>query len=171
MKGLKKVLSYITTVEYAVMIAAFVAMVLAYFISVVNRNLIKASMPWTEEIALYSMTYMALLGTEVGLRDGTQVAVTAVVDKLHGIVRKIVDVIAQIVLEIFAFVMVKAGLALFLKQMQTGQTTPVLKIPMSVMYFSLVLAFGLIFVIQAVALVEKLMDLPKKDEKKEEVAP
>ena len=29
------------------------------------------------------MTYMALLGTEVGLRDGTQVAVTAVVDKLH----------------------------------------------------------------------------------------
>ena len=87
MKGLKKVLSYITTAEYAVMIAAFVAMVLAYFISVVNRNLIKASMPWTEEVALYSMTYMALLGTEVGLRDGTQVAVTAVVDKLHGVFR------------------------------------------------------------------------------------
>lgn len=164
MKGLKKVLSYITSVEYAVMIAAFVAMVLAYFISVVNRNLIKASMPWTEEIALYSMTYMALLGTEVGLRDGTQVAVTAVVDKLHGMARKIVDLTAQIVLEIFAFVMLKAGLALFLKQMQTGQTTPVLKIPMSVMYFSLVLAFGLIFLIQAVALVEKLMGLAKKDE-------
>lgn len=170
MKGLKKVLSYITTVEYAVMIAAFVAMVLAYFISVVNRNLIKASMPWTEEIALYSMTYMALLGTEVGLRDGTQVAVTAVVDKLHGIARKLVDIVAQIVLEIFAFVMVKAGLALFLKQMQTGQTTPVLKIPMSVMYFSLVLAFGLIFFIQAVTLVEKLMGLTKKDEEDKEVA-
>ena len=164
MKGLKKVLSYITSAEYAVMIAAFAAMVLAYFISVVNRNLIKASMPWTEEIALYSMTYMALLGTEVGLRDGTQVAVTAVVDKLHGMARKIVDLIAQIVLEIFAFVMLKAGLALFLKQMQTGQTTPVLKIPMSVMYFYLVLAFGLIFLIQAVELVEKLMGLAKKDE-------
>ena len=164
MKGLKKVLSYITSAEYAVMIAAFAAMVLAYFISVVNRNLIKASMPWTEEIALYSMTYMALLGTEVGLRDGTQVAVTAVVDKLHGMARKIVDLIAQIVLEIFAFVMLKAGLALFLKQMQTGQTTPVLKIPMSVMYFSLVLAFGLIFLIQALELVEKLMGMAKKDE-------
>ena len=158
MKGLKKVLSYITSAEYAVMIAAFAAMVLAYFISVVNRTLIKASMPWTEEIALYSMTYMALLGTEVGLRDGTQVAVTAVVDKLHGMARKIVDLIAQIVLEIFAFVMLKAGLALFLKQMQTGQTTPVLKIPMSV------LAFGLIFLIQAVELVEKLMGMAKKDE-------
>ena len=142
-------------------------MVLAYFISVVNRNLIKASMPWTEEVALYSMTYMALLGTEVGLRDGTQVAVTAVVDKLHGVFRKVVDLAKQIVLEIFSFVMVKAGTALFLKQMQTGQTTPVLKIPTWLMYFSLVLAFGLIFLIQAVTLVEKIVACGKRDEEGE----
>lgn len=163
MKALKKALSYITKAEYAVMVVAFVAMVVSYFISVVNRNFIKASMPWTEEIALYSMTYMALLGTEVGLRDGTQVAVTAVVDKLTGIVKKIVSLVAQIILEVFSFTMLSAGFALFTKQIQTGQTTPVLKIPMSVMYFSLVLAFGLIFVVQAVVLVEKAADLVKKD--------
>ena len=73
MKGIKKLLSYVTKVEYAIMIVAFVAMVAAYFVAVVNRNFIKASMPWTEEVAMYSMIYMALLGTEVGLRDGTQV--------------------------------------------------------------------------------------------------
>lgn len=164
MKALKKALSYITKAEYAIMVAAFVAMVAAYFISVVNRNFIKASMPWTEEIALYSMTYMALLGTEVGLRDGTQVAVTAVIDKLTGMTRKIVSLVEQIVLEVFAFTMLKAGFALFTKQLQTGQTTPVLKIPMSFMYFSLVLAFGLIFIIQAVVLVEKAAALVKKEE-------
>lgn len=137
MKGIKKLLSYVTKVEYAIMIVAFVAMVTAYFVAVVNRNFIKASMPWTEEVAMYSMIYMALLGTEVGLRDGTQVAVTAV--------------------------MLKAGTALFLKQIQTGQTTPVLKIPMSAMYFSLVLTFGLILLIQTVILVEKIMDLKNKE--------
>ena len=137
MKGIKKLLSYVTKVEYAIMIVAFVAMVAAYFVAVVNRNFIKASMPWTEEVAMYSMIYMALLGTEVGLRDGTQVAVTAV--------------------------MLKAGTALFLKQIQTGQTTPVLKIPMSAMYFSLVLTFGLILLIQTVILVEKIMDLKNKE--------
>ena len=119
------------------MIVAFVAMVAAYFVAVVNRNFIKASMPWTEEVAMYSMIYMALLGTEVGLRDGTQVAVTAV--------------------------MLKAGTALFLKQIQTGQTTPVLKIPMSAMYFSLILTFGLILLIQTVILVEKIIDLKNKE--------
>lgn len=163
MKGIKKALSYITNVEYAIMVVTFVAMVIAYFISVVNRNFIKVSMPWTEEVAMYSMIYMALLGTEVGLRDGTQVAVTAVIEKLHGVTKKIVSIIEQIILEIFSFVMLKAGLALFSKQLQTGQTTPVLKVPMSVMYFSLVLTFALILVIQAVVLVEKVMDLKNKE--------
>lgn len=163
MKGIKKALSYITNVEYAIMVVTFAAMVIAYFISAVNRNFIKASMPWTEEVAMYSMIYMALLGTEVGLRDGTQVAVTAVIEKLHGVTKKIVSIIEQIILEIFSFVMLKAGLALFTKQLQTGQTTPVLKVPMSVMYFSLVLTFALILVIQAVVLVEKVMDLKNKE--------
>lgn len=45
MKKTKKVLEWITKVEYAIMIVAFVLMVLCYFTSVVNRNFIKASMP------------------------------------------------------------------------------------------------------------------------------
>lgn len=164
MKALKKALRYITAAENAIMVVTFTAMVVSYFISVLNRNVIKASMPWTEEVALYSMTYMALLGTEVGLRDGTQVAVTAVIDKLHGTTKKIVSLLEQIVLEIFSFTMLKAGFDLFMTQLRAGQTTPVLKLPMSAMYFSLVLAFGLIFLIQAVVLVEKVVDLPKKEE-------
>ena len=154
MKFMKKLLSCVTSAEYAVMVAAFVAMVASYFISVLNRNFIQASMPWTEEIAIYSMTYMALLGTEVGLRDGTQVAVTAVVDKLHGVARKIVDLIRQVILVGFAFIMIKAGGALVLKQLQAGQTTPVI---------SLVLAFGLIFVIQTITLVQQIAEFGKKE--------
>ena len=92
MKGIKKLLSYVTKVEYAIMIIAFIAMVAAYFVAVINRNFIKASMPWTEEVAMYSMIYMALLGTEVGLRDGTQVAVTAIIEKLHGVTKKVVSI-------------------------------------------------------------------------------
>jgi len=164
LKALKKLLDGVTKAEYAVMIAAFTAMVIAYFISVVNRNFIKASMPWTEEIALYSMTYMALLGTEVGLRDGTQVAVTAVIDKLHGPVRRVVDLIKQIVLVVFSFIMLSSGASLVLKQMQTGQTTPVLKLPMSLMYASLVLAFGLIFIVQGIELVEQIVRAVKREE-------
>lgn len=163
MKTVKKLLSYVTAVEYAIMVAAFVIMVICYFISVINRNFIKGSMPWTEELALYSMVYLALLGTEVGLRDGTQVAVTAVVEKLHGVPRKLIDLVKQVVLEVFTFVMLSSGASLCLRQFQSGQTTPVLKIPMGIMYFSLVLTFFLIFVIQGITLIEMVLNLRKKE--------
>lgn len=163
MKKMKQILEWITKVEYAIMIVAFVLMVVCYFTSVVNRNFIKASMPWAEELALYSMTFMALLGTEVGLRDGTQVAVTAVVEKLHGMTRKIVDLLKQVVMELFSFSMLNAGIQLVAKQMQHGQTTPVLKIPMAFMYSSLVLAFALILLVQTVTLIKMILDLKKKE--------
>lgn len=163
MKTVKKLLSYVTAVEYAIMVIAFVIMVICYFISVINRNFIKGSMPWTEELALYSMVYLALLGTEVGLRDGTQVAVTAVVEKFHGMARKIVDLVKQVVLEVFTFVMLSSGTSLCLRQFQSGQTTPVLKIPMGIMYFSLVLTFFLILVIQGIVLIEMVLNLRKKE--------
>lgn len=70
MKALKKVVRGVTLAELWATALTFVIMVVCYFISVVNRNFIKGSMPWTEELALYCMVYMALIGTELGLRDG-----------------------------------------------------------------------------------------------------
>ena len=117
MKALKKVVRGVTLAELWATALTFVIMVVCYFVSVVNRNFIKASMPWAEELALYSMTFMALLGTEVGLRDGTQVAVTAVIEKLHGMTRKVVDLVKQLVLELFSFSMLNAGVQLVAKQL------------------------------------------------------
>ena len=54
MNFMNKLLTSVTSAVYAVMAAAFIAMVASYFISVLNRNFIQTSMPWTEEIAVYS---------------------------------------------------------------------------------------------------------------------
>lgn len=100
MKALKKVVRGVTLAELWATALTFVIMVVCYFISVVNRNFIKGSMPWTEELALYCMVYMALIGTELGLRDGTQVSVTALTEKLKGtMVGKIVNFIAKVALD------------------------------------------------------------------------
>ena len=53
MKALKKVVRGVTLAELWATALTFVIMVVCYFISVVNRNFIKGSMPWTEELALY----------------------------------------------------------------------------------------------------------------------
>lgn len=159
MNGIKKVIKYVTKVENATMMITFALMVICYFISVVNRNFIKGSAPWTEEISIYCMVYMALIGMEVGLRDGTQVSVTALTSKLKGKTAKVVWVIAQVILLVFLFMMLRYGIALVGKQIASGQKSPVMKIPMYSLYFSLVISFGIAFVVQTILLVCKLLNI------------
>ena len=149
MKALKKVVRGVTLAELWATALTFVIMVVCYFISVVNRNFIKGSMPWTEELALYCMVYMALIGTELGLRDGTQVSVTALTEKLKGtMVGKVINFIAKVALIVFSCTMLRFSVALVAKQMSAGQTTPVMKVPMYVIYISLVISFALVVINQ-----------------------
>ena len=164
---MKKVLHALQSLEKWIIVIAFVIMVVAIFCQVVNRNIFKIPVSGFEEAAKYSMAYMVLLGTELGLRDGTQIAIKGVVDKLKGKVKKVIVIISQIIVVAFAAIMTKASFAMVLKQAAIGQTSPGLGIPMSV---SLVLGFGLIAVVQAGELVSMIVHFNKpEDEMKEEV--
>ena len=151
MKAVNKVVRGLTAVELVACALTFAIMVICYFISVVNRNIIKGSMPWTEELAVYSMVYMALLGTELGLRDGTQVSVTALTSKLEGkTIGKILDIIARLIVIYFVYMMFRNGNALVAKQLKTAQTTPVMKI----------LSFCITLITQVLMLIGKLFNIP-----------
>ena len=159
---MKKVLHALQRLEKWIIVIAFVIMVVAIFCQVVNRNIFKIPVSGFEEAAKYSMAYMVLLGT--------QIAIKGVVDKLKGKVKKVIVIISQIIVVAFAAIMTKASFAMVLKQAAIGQTSPGLGIPMSVPYFSLVLGFGLIAVVQAGELVSMIVHFNKpEDEMKEEV--
>ena len=160
----EEVVRGVTLAELWATALTFVIMVVCYFVSVVNRNFIKGSMPWTEELALYCMVYMALIGTELGLRDGTQVSVTALTEKLKGtMVGKIVNFIAKVALIVFSCTMLRYSVALVAKQMSAGQTTPVMKVPMYVIYISLVISFALVVINQILMLVGEMMHIDMSD--------
>ena len=118
-------------------------------------------MPWTEELALYSMVYMVLLGTELGLRDGTQVSVTALTSKLEGkLSGKILEIIARVIVIYFVYMMFRNGNALVAKQLKTAQTSPVMNIPMYTLYLSLSISFGLMLITQFLMLIGRVFNLP-----------
>ena len=135
MKALKKVVRGVTLAELWATALTFVIMVVCYFISVVNRNFIKGSMPWT------SLTE-ELKGTMVG---------------------KIVNFIAKVALIVFSCTMLRYSVALVAKQMSAGQTTPVMKVPMFVIYISLVISFALIVINQILMLVGEMMHIDMSD--------
>ena len=155
-------------VEDMIMVVTFVIMVVSCFAQVVNRNIFKVPVSGFEEAAKYSMVYMVLLGTEMGLRDGTQISVTAVVDMLKGPAKKIVMIISKGIVVLVSAALFYQSKGLVQRQIISGQTSPGLQIPMSIPYFALVLSFGIITLVQGVTLIMMILGKIKIDDKKED---
>ena len=161
---MKRLFANLQKIEDFILVATFTVMVLASFAQVVNRNIIHAGVSWLEELARYCMVYMALLATEAGLRDNTQISITAITDKIHGMTGRVVRIISKAVVAIFSsFTILKT-------QLSSGQVSPGLHLPMAIPYFALTLSFGIITVIQAAALVCLVMEKAAEDQGKEEAS-
>lgn len=161
---MKKFLRTLQHLENLLLVVTFSVMVISIFVQVVNRNIFKIPVSGFEEAAKYSMVYMVMLGTELGLRDGTQIAVTGVIDKFRGKAHKAMLMLSKVIVIGFSGVMTYTSWNMVMKQAQTGQTSPGLGIPMTVPYFALLLAFALITVIQAALLVQMIMNFNKPEE-------
>ncbi len=156
---MKKILGFLQKIENFIMAASFIVMTLSAFGQVINRNVIGMGIAWFEELSRYSMVYMGLLGTEVGLRDGTQIAITALVDKFPLVPKRLAAVFAKIVTLVFSSIVFYCSFELLEKQITFGQHSPGLQIPMYLPYIALPLSFGLITAVQTVALVVMLAEL------------
>ncbi len=145
---MKKFADWLQKVENAIMILAFLGMLGASFAQVINRNLIHAGIGWFEELARYCMIYMALLATEMGLRDNTQMAITGLVERMSAPIRRVVQVVAKLVVIAFSAINFWNSFELLRVQIGYGQTSPGLGIPMYLTYFALPLSFGIITLVQ-----------------------
>lgn len=159
---LKKVLNNLQKIEDTILVVTFVVMVISFFLQVVNRNIIKQSVSWFEELSRYCMMYMVFLATEAGLRDGTQISVTTVTDKLPLKVRNVVLLVSRTLVVVFALVIFVTSFDLLKIQIRSGQLSPALKIPMIVPYFALTLSFGIIVLTQAFIWISALLAVFKK---------
>ena len=144
-------------IEDMIMVITFMIMVISCFIQVVNRNIFKIPISGFEEAAKYSMVYMVLLGTEMGLRDGTQISVTAIVDLLKGTTKRIVMIISKGIVVLVSAALFYHSIGLVERQIISGQTSPGLQIPMSIPYFALVLSFGIITLVQGFTLIMMIL--------------
>ena len=130
---MKNIIVSLQKIENYIIVVSFGFMVFCSFAAVVNRNIFQFPIAWFDEAATYCMIYMTLLGTEIGLRDGSQIAVTALVNKFKGVSKQVLQIL----------------------------TTAALHLPMSVPYMALVISFGVITVVQLVITIKMVIDLVK----------
>jgi C4-dicarboxylate transporter DctM subunit len=161
---MKKTLVVLQKLENITIIAAFSVMVIASFSQVVNRNIFKLGIGWFEELAVYCMIWMALLGAEMGLRDGTQVSITAVQEILPKKGRSLIHIIVKLIVVIFSSVITRSAIGMVLRQIQTGQTSAGLKVSMAIPYSALVVGFGIMVMVQGYSLILMILHFFKAEE-------
>jgi C4-dicarboxylate transporter DctQ subunit len=137
---MKKTLQVLSKVESTLCVACFIVMTCACFFQVLNRDIFKIPMGWTEELARFAMVWMALLGSEIGLRKGKQMSVDAVVAHLPFMPRKIVESLGCVINAAFAGVSGYFGVEFVAATYQNGQISAALNWPMWIVYIILPLS-------------------------------
>lgn len=150
---MKKIYNFLTKIEYFILIITFTIMILSTFAQVINRNFIGLSISWFEELARYSMVYMALLATEIGLRDGSQISINLLTDITKGFLKKLLLITVKIVIILFSAVIFITSFQIQKVQIMANQTSAGLRIPMVIPYFALTFNFGIIMITQSLQLI------------------
>lgn len=107
-------------------------MTVLVFANVVLRYLAGFSLPWVEELTRYMMIWVAYLGAGLALRAGTHVAVELLQDMIPAARARILrSVIATVIL---CFLAAVAWYGFSYAQFTMRQTSPVLNVPLGIIY-------------------------------------
>ena len=163
MEKLQKIFRRLTFFEVGIISVLFVLMILSIFFQVVNRNFIKISINWTEELARYCMIYIAMLGSEIGLRDGSQMSVEMFSKWLPARMQGFIDIIATVINVFFCAVASYSSLLIIETNFQMGQTSPNMHLPMWIPYLSVTIALAIMAMAQLYKLGTQIYYMKKSD--------
>ena len=132
---LKKIIQKIDWV-----VAKFVAILMGLLVvdvtwQVVSRFLLNSPSVYTEEVALFLVLWIALLGAAYTYRKGAHLGLDIVVNKLEGKSKVYVQKAAEVVCLAFALlIMVYGGFELVLLNIQLEQTSAALQMKVWIVY-------------------------------------
>lgn len=102
---------------------------------VASRYVLGSQSRWTEEVAIYLLVWVSLLGAAIVYRERGHLGVDFLVTKLHPDAQRIVALLIELAVMVFAgFVLVYGGLVLVFQTLAAGQITPALGWKMGYLY-------------------------------------
>lgn len=147
---MKKLLDKLESALAAVLAALMGALVLDVTWQVVSRFVLNNPSSYTEEVALFLMLWVALLGAAYAFRRGAHLGLDIVVAKLEGNRKVIAQKLAEIISLAFAcIILIYGGLKLVLLNYELKQTSAALEVEVWIIY-SVIPLSGLLIAIFAI---------------------
>lgn len=161
MKQLKRVSNAVnTTVSYTGMVL-FIVLIVACVAQVFFRFVLNNSLSWTEELARYCFIWMHMIGASLLIEVSGHATVTVVLDMLHGLARKVLDVIIEFIIFFNGSVMLYSGVKLAYSSRANLSTA--MSIPMWIINSSVAVG-GILLMFQAFVQIAVIV-LDKKEKK------
>lgn len=114
--------------EYLVVVLLFVMTVVVFW-QVICRFVLKASLPWSEELSRYILVWASFLGASIGVKRGAHIGVEAFTMILPEKLKKVVEYFSIILCIIFCLIVFNESLSIIQKQIITNQVSPAMRIP------------------------------------------
>jgi TRAP-type C4-dicarboxylate transport system permease small subunit len=161
LRWVKKVLDRLLETLVMVVVAVLVLDVL---LQVFTRFVLNKPSSWTEELAVFMLIWVSLLGAAVALGRGAHLGIDYFVGKLPERVRLATEVFVFFCVAAFSFlVMVLGGIDLVRSTLELGQPSPALNVQMGHVYLAVPISGFFLTLYAVIALVERLRTLLGKD--------
>jgi TRAP-type C4-dicarboxylate transport system permease small subunit len=157
---IKKILD--TTLEWLVMVVVGV-LVLDVLWQVFTRKIMNNPSKWTEELAIFLLIWVSLLGAAVAMNKGAHLGIDYFTGKLSIRNRVATEVFVFAVVALFSlFAMVIGGIALVTTTLQLDQRSPVWDIPMGYVYLVVPISGLFMTFYSIIGLFERISELKTK---------
>ena len=126
--------AFVSVLEW-LLIAGFAALTLDVLWGVFSRYVVGQQSRWTEEIAIYLLVWVSLIGASLTYADKGHLGVDYFVGKLHPEARRVGAIATEILVMAFAaFALLYGGGVLIAKTLESGQVSPALGVKMGYLY-------------------------------------
>ncbi|MGF6906478.1 TRAP transporter small permease [Fusobacterium sp. PH5-44] len=109
MKGIKKVVDWIVSIEKKVCVTLLVIMVIVNFAQVIFRYVFNRPFGWSEEIILTLLIWFGFICMSIDIANDSHVAITGIYEKFASGMKKFADMARHGLLAIFFGLMAKYG--------------------------------------------------------------
>ncbi len=158
-KSTKKALDWSLEVLIIVVMAALTADVLW---QVFTRFILKDPSTWTEELAIFLLIWVSLLGAAVALNRGAHLGIDYLVNKLSIRNRIYTEVFVFLCIALFSLcVMVIGGATLVISTLKLGQISPALGVKIGYVYLAIPISGFFLVLYSVIGFVERLVELLK----------
>ena len=154
LKSIKKVLD--SSLEFLV-IAVVAVLVVDVLWQVFTRFILKNPSTWTEELAVFMLIWVSLLGAAVALGRGAHLGIDYFVGKLSPRKRLYTEIFVFLCISAFSLaVMVIGGIELVSNTLELGQVSPALGVKVGYVYLAVPISGFFLVLYSVIGLVERL---------------